>query len=131
MPAHSRRSRNKPRALLIYDNVRPLQEVRGWLPSPGLRCQVLITTEEDAPKGDWSALEVPPLSAAESRQLIEALAGPAVPRTDKERLAHFAGGLPGQLRERRRLGPPGPARGRGAREAQVVVRSRHGLSRCL
>lgn len=84
-------------SLLIYDNVRALDDVLPWLPPAGMPCHLLITTVLDRWDGGWQTLPVEPLSTLQSLDLIAGIAGGDVARNYGERLAALAGGLPVQL----------------------------------
>ena len=84
-------------SLLIYDNVRSLDEVLPWLPPAGMPCHLLITTVLDRWDGGWRELTVKPLSTPQSLDLIAGIAGSDIARDHGERLASLAGGLPVQL----------------------------------
>lgn len=83
--------------LLIYDNVQALDAVQPWLPPAGMRCHALLTTNLDRWDAGWNALEVPPLSPAESVELVGRIAGADVRARFGEHLAAVAEGLPVQL----------------------------------
>ena len=84
-------------SLLIYDNVRALDDVLPWLPPAGMPCHVLITTVLDRWDGGWRELTVKPLSTPQSLDLIAGIAGSDVARDHGKRLAALAGGLPVQI----------------------------------
>jgi tetratricopeptide (TPR) repeat protein/predicted phosphodiesterase len=84
-------------SLLIYDNVRALDDVLPWLPPAGMPCHVLITTVLDRWDGGWQTLPVEPLSTPQSLDLIARIAGGEVAREHGPPLAKLAGGLPVQI----------------------------------
>ena len=83
--------------LLIYDNVQTEDAVVPWLPPSGVPCDVLMTTTLDRWDCEWMALEIPPLSPADSTDLIECIAGKEVSARFGTQLTQLAGGLPVQI----------------------------------
>ncbi len=84
-------------SLLIFDNVRSLDDARPMMPSAGMPCHVIVTTVLDCWDTAWPALPVNPLSHEASLELVEAIAGHELAGRHGERLAALAGGLPVQL----------------------------------
>jgi hypothetical protein len=83
--------------LLIYDNVQAEDAVIPWLPPSGVPCDVLMTTTLDRWDSEWTAIEIPALSPADSTDLIERIAGKEVSARFGAQLTQLAGGLPVQI----------------------------------
>ena len=82
-------------SLLIYDNVRKVDEVTRWLPPAGMPCHVIITTLIDWCEPGWSCLNVEPLTEDASLRLVEEIGGPEIAAKYGKEVA--AGGLPVQI----------------------------------
>ncbi len=82
-------------SLLIYDNVRKVEEVIPWLPPAGMPCHVIVTTLIDWCEPGWSCLEVQRLTEDASLQLVEELGGAEIAAKYGKEVA--AGGLPVQI----------------------------------
>lgn len=83
--------------LLIYDNVQAEDAVEPWLPPSGVPCDVVMTTTLDRWDSEWTALEIPRLSPADSTDLIERIAGKEASARFGTQLTQLAGGLPVQI----------------------------------
>ena len=68
-----------------------------WLPRAGMACHAIVTTLLDRWEVGWQALDVAPLSPAESVTLIERTAGRSLADRFGAQLAEAAAGLPVQL----------------------------------
>jgi len=84
-------------SLLIFDNVRSVDDARSMMPPAGMPCHVLVTTVLDRWDAAWQALTVDPLSNEASLQLVEGIAGRRLTDRHGQKLATLAGGLPVQL----------------------------------
>ncbi|MEM9387019.1 MAG: tetratricopeptide repeat protein [Pseudomonadota bacterium] len=82
--------------LLIYDNVTSPDAISPWLPANDEATHVLITSTWEDWRG-WRAVEVPPLSEDDARDLVGALGGPEVEGSYGPALVASAAGLPVQL----------------------------------
>jgi len=83
-------------SLLIFDNVRSVDDARSMMPPAGMPCHVVVTTVLDRWDA-WQALPVEPLSNEASLELVEGIAGRGLADRHGQTLATLAGGLPVQL----------------------------------
>jgi hypothetical protein len=83
--------------LLIFDNIRSIDDVRSLMPPAGMPCHVVATTVLDRWDAAGQALLVEPLSNKVSLELIAEIAGRDLADRHGQRLATLAGGLPVQL----------------------------------
>jgi tetratricopeptide (TPR) repeat protein len=84
-------------SLLIFDNIRSIDDARSLMPPAGMPCHVVATTVLDRWDATWQALSVKPLSNKASLELITEIVGRELADRHGEKLATLAGGLPVQL----------------------------------
>ena len=83
--------------LLIYDNAISPDAIRPWLPPAGMPCHVIITSNLDNWGTDWPMLDVQPLTADASFDVVVKIGGDAVAAQYGKELSRIAAGLPAQL----------------------------------
>ncbi len=83
--------------LLIYDNPQSLDEISGWIPASGVACHVVVTSVNEQLLPRWPGFEVEPLTAEQSLEVVNAVAGAEPAAQVGSRLVEMAGGLPVQL----------------------------------
>ena len=84
-------------SLLIFDNVRSIDDARSLMPLAGMPCHVVVTTLLERWDAAWQSLLVEPLSKKASLELIKGIAGRELGDRHGEKLSTLAGGLPVQL----------------------------------
>jgi tetratricopeptide (TPR) repeat protein len=84
-------------SLLIFDNIRSIDDARSLMPPAGMPCHVVATTVLDRWDATWHALSVEPLSHKASLELITGIVGRELADRHGQKLVTLAGGLPVQL----------------------------------